>query len=281
MNPHPDIQTAPSGADPTLANQSRSAPAGTHAAPHQASADIAATDTQAPQGSRTAPCSAGTGSAPAPSVPHARASRLRLVRPVAAFAWGDYKRHVPFESSAFPQGLPNPTEKPHLRLVHDAAAKRAEVRKPTLEPFPGLSIRLRAAREAIGLDRSELDERAGIANGRTGRIERGDRVGGVTADIVLKLAKALNRSVDWLLTGTDSGSGFPLRKHPGWTRALATAFSQWGDELPEWAWQEAGELSFPNAVRVTPELVRDCARLVAAHSGEHPQLPEPSRLLTE
>lgn len=63
-----------------------------------------------------------------------------------------------------------------------------------------LAERLRWARERNGLMRNALDEKAGLSEGHTALIERGEREN-PSADTASKLAKALGVDLGWLVNG--------------------------------------------------------------------------------
>lgn len=63
-----------------------------------------------------------------------------------------------------------------------------------------LAERLRWARERQGLMRNALDEKAGLSEGHTALIERGEREN-PSVDTVSKLAVALGVDLGWLVNG--------------------------------------------------------------------------------
>lgn len=188
---------------------------------------------------------------------------------------------MPPESSDIVSAHFNPARKCHLRLVVPApkakrppttpAPKQDELEEPVESGAPGVPLelagmpeRLRALRENAGYtSRRKMDDAAEIANGRTGRIESGDRLKGISALTVVKLAKKLAVSADYILTGVSAP--VPLKDRQEFLEANARAFLQWGESAPHWAWRAAEEIAFPLKIRVTPELIRDCAVLIAHH----------------
>lgn len=70
----------------------------------------------------------------------------------------------------------------------------------------GLAVRLREARERVGLSARALDEKAAITPGHTTLIESGRRES-PAVETIRKLAAALGVSIDWLVTGEERGSG--------------------------------------------------------------------------
>lgn len=75
----------------------------------------------------------------------------------------------------------------------------------TDSPVSGLAERLREARERAGLSARALDEKAGITPGHTTLIESGRRES-PAVETIRKLAEALGVSIDWLVTGRESGT---------------------------------------------------------------------------
>lgn len=65
----------------------------------------------------------------------------------------------------------------------------------------GLPARLKVARQRAGLDSTELDRVAGVAQGRTSRAEHGKRLERLTANAVIEWARACKVNPGWLLTG--------------------------------------------------------------------------------
>lgn len=65
----------------------------------------------------------------------------------------------------------------------------------------GLPQRLREEMEEADLNQSELARLSGVERTRIIRILQDERVDGITAAVVVRLALALKVSVDWLLTG--------------------------------------------------------------------------------
>lgn len=61
--------------------------------------------------------------------------------------------------------------------------------------------RLKEAREAAGLNQSELAEQSGIGQDRISRLEGGKRLDGVEAAVFAALAGPLGVRAGWLLTG--------------------------------------------------------------------------------
>lgn len=63
-----------------------------------------------------------------------------------------------------------------------------------------IGMRLKARREAAGLDRSELSELAGLSFSLVGMIERGDRTN-IAAATAIALARVLGTTAEHLITG--------------------------------------------------------------------------------
>lgn len=70
----------------------------------------------------------------------------------------------------------------------------------------GLARRLNYARGERGMGLNELSRAADVSASTISRIENGGYVG-VTAETIVKLAAALNVSIDWLLLGKGSVGG--------------------------------------------------------------------------
>ncbi len=70
--------------------------------------------------------------------------------------------------------------------------------------FNGFGQRVLALRTRLGLSGLELERVSGICPMTIHRIERSER--GVTADTAVLLARALNVSVEWLVTGEERAS---------------------------------------------------------------------------
>lgn len=69
----------------------------------------------------------------------------------------------------------------------------------------GLGARLRSCRERKGWNQQELATASGVDGGRISRIEGGKRIAGLTAAHVVRLARALEVSVGYLLAGESAG----------------------------------------------------------------------------
>lgn len=68
-----------------------------------------------------------------------------------------------------------------------------------LDPaLKGLPSRLKQAREALGVSGRDLRERTGAD---ISRYEAGNRIAGISASVLLALARELGVSAGWLLTG--------------------------------------------------------------------------------
>lgn len=92
-------------------------------------------------------------------------------------------------------------------------------RREEVEPeLVGLPERLRLAREAEGLGARELDRASGLGTGAVTRLSKGDRLSGVTAAKIIRLARALNVRPEWLLTGNP-----PMRDDGEWILVQASA----------------------------------------------------------
>lgn len=93
--------------------------------------------------------------------------------------------------------------KRHLSVVlggrHDCHMPRRA--KPITHELKTLPGRLRFARESRALDVTKLEDLAGVSRGRVSRIENDDRLPGLSADVVIRIAKALRVNPGWLLTG--------------------------------------------------------------------------------
>lgn len=64
-----------------------------------------------------------------------------------------------------------------------------------------LGTRVQAARNHLGLSRSELTEKLGWKRAATIHEIEGDRAGGIRAERAADLARALLVDLDWLVTG--------------------------------------------------------------------------------
>lgn len=73
--------------------------------------------------------------------------------------------------------------------------------KPLDPSLAGMPARVRQAREALGLGVRELGDLSGIKVAGVSRIERGQRIAGLSISTVLALAQALRVHVEWLMTG--------------------------------------------------------------------------------
>lgn len=89
--------------------------------------------------------------------------------------------------------------------MEDVAHQRAREPSDIPEVMAGLGQRLRTLRERRGWNQTELAERSGVDSGRISRIESGKRMGRLSAAHVVRLALALEVSLDHLLTGERSG----------------------------------------------------------------------------
>lgn len=74
-----------------------------------------------------------------------------------------------------------------------------------LDPIDGFPERFRETMKARGLNGVALAQRSGVDTGRISRIVNGKRLDKITALVVVRLARALDVSTDFLLTG----KGFP------------------------------------------------------------------------
>ena len=74
----------------------------------------------------------------------------------------------------------------------------------------GLPTRLRYSRERQGLTLTALAERSGISLSQLSRLESGERVVGIEAATVLRLAAALGEPVGWLLADEGHPSPVPV-----------------------------------------------------------------------
>lgn len=84
--------------------------------------------------------------------------------------------------------------------------KKREIAPP--KELVTLSTRLKYARERAGLTATAVAERADIDLSQVSRIESGERVAGIEAATVIRLAKALGVPVGWL--AADEGSLPPI-----------------------------------------------------------------------
>lgn len=71
----------------------------------------------------------------------------------------------------------------------------------------GIGGRLRALREAGGLDPLALSRAAGVSCSLVGMLERGERGTRISARAALDLARALGCSVEYLVDGTEAAPG--------------------------------------------------------------------------
>jgi hypothetical protein len=73
-------------------------------------------------------------------------------------------------------------------------------------PFDGIGTRVRLARMGMGLSQTALAEAAGLCDGpKISRLESGKRTK-ITAETAVLIARALDVSVEWLVTGEERAS---------------------------------------------------------------------------
>ena len=104
---------------------------------------------------------------------------------------------------------------PCIHLLSDDTLEDVTQRARTRdipEPMAGLGVRLRATRERKGWNQQELANASGVDSPRISRIEGGKRMGGLTAAHVVRLARALEVSVGYLLAGESAGPMLSLHE---------------------------------------------------------------------
>jgi DNA-binding XRE family transcriptional regulator len=90
-----------------------------------------------------------------------------------------------------------------LTELHGRCAIRAMERPPHLRTVPAISHRLRLTRLALGLDQTELCQRAGIARNTWNQWEKGK--GRPQLDEAMKLVDAFGLTLDWIYLGDVNG----------------------------------------------------------------------------
>jgi DNA-binding Xre family transcriptional regulator/predicted GIY-YIG superfamily endonuclease len=68
--------------------------------------------------------------------------------------------------------------------------------------FRGIGPRVLSARKTAGFTQTDLSERAGLERGKLSRLENGKRTQ-ITAETAVVIARALDVSVEWLVTGEE------------------------------------------------------------------------------
>jgi len=82
--------------------------------------------------------------------------------------------------------------------------------KPRQPRFPGIGKRCLDRRTALGLSQLDVSRRIGLSQGQLCRLETGNRPH-VSAETAVMIARALECSVEWLVTGEERATGAPLR----------------------------------------------------------------------
>lgn len=110
------------------------------------------------------------------------------------------------------RGLISPLSRDNIRSF---VPKIDETPDPVLATLPE---RIAFARKESGLGCRALDRASGLAGGATTRLEKGEKLAGVTALKILKMARALGVRPEWLLTGSapmrDDGEWILIQRTP-------------------------------------------------------------------
>lgn len=85
--------------------------------------------------------------------------------------------------------------------------------------MPTVGARIRRRREELGWTQDQLARKANISKSFLSDVENGKR--NVGADKLLDISRALNRSLDYLMTGKDADSSEPLPSEVQIPKALA------------------------------------------------------------
>ena len=86
-------------------------------------------------------------------------------------------------------------------LLNSVAGGNGGVSLPRRRRFQGFGLRMAARRAALGMSQNELAESCGFAHGVVSRLENGHRQ--PVAESAVLIARALDVSVEWLVTGEE------------------------------------------------------------------------------